>query len=125
MLAGLVKQQFTCCSVHDEDSTVQGCGLGEVRQKLNYSKCLMFCPLSVLDRCPLQSDALSSGRGVFSPLRRPLFTRLPPSLPDSLSRKIPVLPGVGGCTPRAHKHQLLNIMTFLFDGIFAITMLQM
>lgn len=92
MLAGPVKQQFTCFSVHDEDSTVQGCGLGEGRQKLNYSKCLMFCPLSVLDRCPLQPDALSSGRGVFSPLRCPLFTRLQPSLPDSLSPKDPSAP---------------------------------
>lgn len=90
MLAGLVKQQFTCCSVHDEDSTVQGSVRGERRrrggeQKHNVNSwCLVL--LSIPGCRPLQPDALWGG---FLPLRRPLFTRLPPSLPNTLSPRDP------------------------------------
>lgn len=34
MLAGLVRQQFTCCSLHDKDSTEQACGLGKSKNTM-------------------------------------------------------------------------------------------
>lgn len=64
-------------------------GRGKTKTQCEF---IMFSPLRVLDRRPLQPDALSGGRGVIPPLRRPLFTRLRPSLSNSLSLKDPSAP---------------------------------
>lgn len=106
MLAGLVKQHCSCCSVQVEDSAEQGGVLGEVRGGLSVS---LSCALlwGFFDWRPLQPDASSGGGNILSPLRCLLVTCLPPSLPGSLSLRIPMVPE--GDTLLEHQPEVLKI----------------
>lgn len=97
MLAGLVEQHFTCCSVHNEDSTVQGGVLGEAR-KHNANP---YGLLSLSDLRPPRRSLVKDWSSHPSP----------PCLSDSLSQKDyhRKIPEGDRCTQPAHKPKLLNL----------------
>ncbi len=85
MLAGLVEQQLTCCSGHDEDSTVQA---EKTKTMWIHNTESSECFRLTLSK----ASCIVWWKRRLAPLRHPLFTHLPPSLPYSLSLKDPSAP---------------------------------